>query len=379
MYTRLLEAPKKSFFLLGPRSTGKTTWVENHFDRALKFDLLEAGTYTHFLSDPGRLAKAIPERHRDWIVIDEVQRVPELLNEVHRLIEKKKYRFVLTGSSARKLRRGGVNLLAGRALTLSMFPLTAKELDRDFKLDHALKFGMLPPAWIEEKPKAFLQSYIKTYLREEIQEEGLTRNLPAFSRFLEAATYSQAAVLNVSNVARDCSVDRKVVEDYFSILEDLMLGVRLPVFSRHAKRKLIQKSKFFYFDTGVYRQLRPKGPLDIESEIDGPALETMVFQEIRALNHYLDLEYEISFWQTANNREVDFVLYGPKGLIGIEVKRSSIFRESEIEALELFKKDYPMARLILLYGGTKRFHHQGIEIVPISEFMKTADRFLDPQ
>ncbi len=235
---------------------------------------------------------------------------------------------------------------------------------------------MLPPVWTEEKPKAFLQSYLKTYLREEIQEEGLTRNLPAFSRFLEAATFSQGSVLNVSNVARDCAVERKVVEDYFSILEDLMLGVRLPVFSRHAKRKLVHRSKFFYFDTGVYRNLRPRGPLDVESEIDGPALETLVFQEIRALNHYLDLEYEISFWQTANDREVDFILYGPKGLIGIEVKRSPTFRESEIEGLALFKRDYPMARLLFLYGGSDRFHFQGIEIVPITEFMKSAESFL---
>lgn len=376
MYTRLLKVPKKSFFLLGPRSTGKTTWVESHFGSALKFDLLEAETYTRFLAEPGRLGASIPEKHQDWIVIDEVQRVPELLNEVHRLIEKKKYRFVLTGSSARKLRRGGVNLLAGRALTHSFFPLTASELGKDFKLRHALQFGMLPPVWNEEKPKAFLQSYIKTYLREEIQEEGLTRNLPAFSRFLEAATFSQGAVLNISNVARDCSVERKVVEDYFSILEDLMLGVRLPVFSRHAKRKLIQRSKFFYFDAGVYRHLRPQGPLEIESEISGPALETLVFQELRALNHYLELDFEIFFWQTTNAREVDFILYGPKGLIGIEVKCSPTFRESETEGLALFKKDYPMARLFFLYGGAKHFHHEGIEVVPITEFVKSPKNFL---
>lgn len=359
MYPRLLNPPKSSFFLFGPRSTGKTTWVESQFKDALSFDLLEAATYTRLLAEPGRLSASIPENHKNWIVIDEVQRVPDLLNEVHRLIQKKKYRFVLTGSSARKLRRGGVNLLAGRALTHSFFPLTARELGGDFNLAHALQYGMLPPVWSMDKPKAFLQSYIKTYLREEIQEEGLTRNLPAFSRFLEAATFSQGSILNISNVARDAAVDRKVVEDYFSILDDLMLGVRLPVFSRRAKRALMQRSKFYFFDVGVYRILRPRGPLDVESETDGPALETLVLQELRALNHYLDLEYELFFWHTKSDHEVDFVLYGPRGLIGMEVKRSSIFRESELDGLKLFYKDYPIAKLYFLYGGTKRFHHSG--------------------
>lgn len=370
MYPRLLTPPShKSFFLLGPRSTGKTTWAEGHFKSALKFDLLEASTYYALLADPGRLSKMIPESNKEWVLIDEVQRVPELLNEIHRLIEKKKYKFILTGSSARKLRKAGVNLLAGRALSHYFFPLTAKELGKDFNLKKALQFGMLPPVWNQEKPKLFLQSYIKTYLREEIQEEGLTRSLPAFSRFLEAATYSQGAVLNISNVARDCSVERKVVEDYFSILEDLMLGVRLPVFSKHAKRKLIARSKFYFFDVGVFRALRPAGPLDSEMEVDGPALETLVLQELRALNHYFDLDFTIQYWQTTHQKEVDFVLYGPKGLIAIEVKRSGQFRESELEGLRLFSKDYPVAKCFFVYGGDRHFEHNGIEIVPIQDFL----------
>lgn len=376
MYPRLLIPPEKSFFLFGPRSTGKTTWVKAQFEKALIFDLLEAPMYTRLLADPNRIASMIPGKYTGWIVLDEIQRVPELLNEVHHLIENKKHKFVLTGSSARKLRRGGVNLLAGRALTNALFPLTARELGKDFNLQHALKFGMLPPVWVEAKPKAFLQSYIKTYLREEIQEEGFTRNLPAFTRFLEAATFSQAGVLNVSNVARDCAVERKIVEDYFTILEDLMLGIRLPVFSRHAKRRLITRSKFYFFDVGVYRILRPQGPLDFESEIDGPALESLCLQEIRALNHYLELDFTLSFWQTKNGKEVDVILYGPRGLIAIEIKRSSVLRESELEGLKLFKRDYPVARALFLYGGTRRLFHQDIDIIPVAEFLKNCTDIL---
>jgi predicted AAA+ superfamily ATPase len=229
MFPRLLKPPRqKSFFLFGPRGTGKTSWVLDSLEDALYLDLLESDLYLELLASPGRLEMHIPPEHKGWTIIDEVQRVPELLNEVHRLIEKRKLRFALTGSSARKLRRRGVNLLAGRALTLGMHPLTASELGREFDLRKSLRVGHLPSAYTEADPEAFLKSYVQTYLREEIQQEGLTRNLASFSRFLEAASFSQASVLNVSRVARECSVAQKAVEDYFSILEDLLLAGACP-------------------------------------------------------------------------------------------------------------------------------------------------------
>src|SRR3990167_3030677 len=205
MYSRLIEPPvDKSFFLFGPRGTGKTTWVKSKFPKAIYLDLLEAELFNDLLASPQRLENLIPENFDDWVIIDEVQRVPELLNEIHRLIEKNKYKFILTGSSARKIRRKGVNLLAGRALSYHLYPLTVQELGKDFDFSRSLTYGQLPCSYTEENPKAYLESYVKTYLEEEIRYEGLTRNLGAFSRFLESASFSQGSVLNIS------SVDRKI-------------------------------------------------------------------------------------------------------------------------------------------------------------------------
>src|SRR4030042_3068458 len=214
MYSRLIKEPEnKSFFLFGPRGTGKTTWVKNTLSHSLYIDLLEAELFNDLLAHPQRLENFIPKDFSDWIVIDEIQRIPELLHEVHRLIETHRYKFVLTGSSGRKLRRGGYNLLAGRALTYAMHPLASVELGKDFDLEHSLKFGFLPCVYTESDPKRYLESYVKTYLEEEIRQEGLTRNLGAFARFLEAASFSQGSVLNISEVARECAGEREVARN----------------------------------------------------------------------------------------------------------------------------------------------------------------------
>src|SRR6266850_3860423 len=206
MYPRWLKPPpRQSFFLCGPRGVGRTAWTHEQFPDALFFDLLDHQTYTRLLAAPERLGDQIPQRHRGWVVVDEVQRVPELLNEVHRLIESRRLRFALTGSSARKLRRRGVNLLAGRAVTRYMHPLTAWELAKDFDLKRALRWGGLPLACTGEKPQDYLNSYAATYLREEVQQEGFARNIGAFGRVLEAASFSQGSVLNVAAIARDCA------------------------------------------------------------------------------------------------------------------------------------------------------------------------------
>ncbi len=366
MYTRLLRSPPKgSFFLFGPRGTGKTTWLKSSFPMATYLDLLDASVATPLMARPSRLAERIPPGSQEPVVLDEIQKVPALLDEVHRLIETRNQRFVLTGSSARKLRRAGVNLLAGRAYTYEMYPLTVAELGIDFELEHALRYGLLPVAWTGDDPGRFLAAYVHTYLREEVQQEGLTRNLGAFSRFLEAASFSQGAALNVSQVARECSVHRKVVESYFAILRDLLLAWTLPVFRRRARRRMAAHPKFYFFDAGVYRSLRPAGPLDRPAEIDGAALETLVLQELRALNAYLECGYELCYWRTAGGLEVDFVLYGERGLLAIEVTRAAQVRPADLRGLKALRRDLPMARSVLLYGGRERLWLDDIEVIPL--------------
>jgi predicted AAA+ superfamily ATPase len=371
MYSRLLKPPEnKSFFLFGPRGTGKTTWVRSKFPSAIYLDLLEAELFNDLIANPQRLENFIPKDFRDWIIVDEVQKIPELLNEVHRLIEKYRYKFVLTGSSARKLRRKGPNLLAGRALTYSMHPLTTIELGKDFDLAHSLAYGQLPCAYTESNPKDYLESYVKTYLQEEVQQEGLTRNLGAFYRFMETVSFSQGSVLNISEVSRECAVERKVVENYFTILEDLLIGYRVPVFTKKSKRRLISHPKFYFFDVGVYGILRPMVPLDMPEEVQGVALETLFFQELKAINDYLNLGYKIFYWKTSNNIEVDFVLYGERGIRVFEIKRTGRISASMLKGLKSFLKDYPLSKAYFFYGGKRQMYEGNIEIIPIEDALK---------
>lgn len=371
MITRVLKPPtNKSFFLFGPRGTGKTMWVKTTFPGSLYLDLLESATYIQLMATPSQLESFIPPNFTGWVIIDEVQKIPELLNEVHRLIESKNIQFILTGSSARQLRKKGVNLLAGRALRYGMHPLTALELGDAFNLEKALTWGLLPALLQELNPKLYLQTYVATYLREEVLQEGLTRNLASFSRFLEAASFSQGSLLNMSQVARECAVDRKTVESYFIILEDLLLSYRIPVFTKRAKRELAAHPKFFYFDVGVYRALRPLGPLDTPEEISGAALETLFLQELLAINDYLGYDYEIFFWRTQTGIEVDFVVYGPKGLIAFEIKRSKNVSAMDTKGLRAFKEEYPIAKLYLLYGGDKELYEGDVFVVPFAKALK---------
>ncbi len=379
MFNRQLQIPlqsRKSFFLFGPRGTGKTTWLRQRLPDALFVNLLRSDFYLPLSANPAHLRALIPQGYTGWIVIDEIQRVPELLNEVHDLIESKGHVFILTGSSARKLRRDSVNLLAGRALTYHMHPLTVAEQGDAFRLEDSLRYGHLPARFGEPDPARYLQDYVQTYMREEVMQEGLTRNIGHFSRFLEVASFSQGSVINVSDIARDAHIQRTVAESYLSILEDLLIGIRLPVFSRRAKRQLITHAKFYYFDTGVYRAIRPTGPLDSPAEIDGPALETLFLQELRAINDYRELGYEIQFWRTKHGLEVDFILYGPRGLLGIEIKRAKTVNPRDLKPLKEFKADYPEASCLLLYGGEQQLLMDGIRIIPIRDALRSLDTLL---
>lgn len=373
MYHRLLKRPlqgDQSFFLFGPRGTGKTSWLQDNISEGLYIDLLETHAFIDLSARPDRLEQLIPPGFQNWIMIDEVQKIPFLLNEVHRLIESKHYKFILTGSSARSLKKRGVNLLAGRALSFKFFPLTAAELGKDFQIQRSLQFGHLPSIFSKTSDQAikdYLAAYTQVYLREEVMQEGLTRNVGAFSRFLEVASFSQGEVLNLSEIARETAIHRKVIEDYFQIVEDLLLAQRIPVFTKRAKRKLIAHSKFYFFDVGVYRAIRPRGPYDRLEEIEGAALETLVYQELQAINHYFNFEYQLYFWRTVSQVEVDFVLYGPRGVIAIEVKRSASISPDDLKGLRLFKEDYPEAKLFLFYGGKRREFIDQIELIPIDQ------------
>lgn len=368
MYSRLLTPQaQKSFFIFGPRGVGKTTWVKHRFPNAVYLDLLDSKNFNRLFADPSRLEEKIPDHYRGWVVIDEIQRVPELLNEVHRLIEGKGFKFILTGSSARKLRRGGYNLLAGRALTYFMHPLTAIEMGNDFQLARCLKFGALPSTISEIEREQYLDSYVQTYLQQEIVQEGVSRNLSAFARFLETASFSQGSVLNMSEVAREASVGRRMAEDYFSALEDLLIGVRLPVFSKRAKRKLVSHAKFYFFDVGLYRTIRPIGPFDDPETIGGVALESLFFQNLRAINDYLRLGYALYYFRTVAGVEVDFVAYGGKGLRAFEIKSKKNISSADLSGLRTFAADYPIAKCYFIYGGRERFHVGTIEIIPFTE------------
>ena len=369
MYPRTL-APleEQSYFLLGPRGTGKSSFVGEFHRDALLFDLLDGEICRRFLAAPERLGESIPESYRGWVVVDEIQKIPSLLDEVHRLIEGRKLRFVLTGSSARKLKSPHANLLAGRAFRYQMYPLTVEELGEDFDLEQSLNCGHLPQVFSTREPKKFLQSYVQTYLREEIQSEALSRNLPAFSRFLEAAAFSQGSPLVISSVARDCSVARKVVENYFTILRDTLISYELPVFTKRAKRKLLNKVKFYFFDVGVFRTLRTPGVLDSDDSLSGIALETLILQEMMAQNGNKGWDYNFFYWRTARHWEVDFVLYGERGFKGIEVKASTRIRGEDFKGLLEFKKDYPECELFLVYRGERSYSERGVRVVGVRDF-----------
>jgi len=370
MFTRLLSIQKNtedSFFLFGPRGVGKTSWIKAQFKDAIYFDLLHDDTYRELLARPVRLSEKIPNDYNGWIAIDEIQKIPALLNEVHRLIENRKLKFILTGSSARSLRRKGVNLLGGRALTYHMHPLTVAEIKDDFNLTKALEFGHLPKAVTSSNPKQYLQSYIKTYLREEVYQESLTRNISLFSRFLEVASFFQGGILNYTEISREIFSNRHTVGNFFDILEDLLIAYRIPVFRKRAKRALISHPKFYYFDTGVFRIIRPKGPLDLVTEIDGAGLETLFLQEVKAYNDYFRLEYEFYYWRTENQQEVDFVLYGNNGFLAFEIKRKEKLYSSDFSGLKAFANDYPEAKLFMLYGGSEKYMESNIQVIPFKQ------------
>ena len=374
---RDINLPKTSFFLFGPRGTGKSTFVKKIIDKdSLYIDFLDPDTFRTYSAFPETLLETVNAIKPNRVIIDEVQKVPGILDVVHKIMEERKIHFILTGSGARKLKKTGADLLGGRALYCRMHPFTANELGTSFSLDKALQTGLIPVVERSADPAKTLSAYVDIYLREEIMAEGLVRNLGTFTRFLEIISYSHGSVLNVSNLARECQIGRGIVSGYIDILEDLLLAYRLPVFAKRAKRKTATHQKFYLFDNGLYRRLRQRGPLDIESEISGPALEGLVGQHLRAYSDFALAETKLFYWRSLAGNEVDFVLYGGKTFTAVEVKNTKVIRPTDYNGLASFSDDYPEASLILLYRGNVPMKHKNILTVPVEMFLKSPGEYL---
>ena len=376
---RFFRVPARSCFLFGPRGTGKSTWLRHQLPDALYLDLLDPALYRSLIARPERLLDLLAgSPQAGTVVVDEIQRVPELLTVIHSALEEPRpRRFIMTGSSARKLRRGGVDLLAGRASHRTLHPFMAAEL-REFDLQKALKLGLLPLVLGAEHPVDALSGYTSLYLEQEVQAEGLTRNIGAFARFLEAVSLSHGTPLNVAAVARECEVERKVVAGYVGILEDLLLAFRVPVFRRRARRRTVARDKLYLFDAGVFRALHPRGPLDAPAEIAGQALEGLVAQHLRAWAAYSTDGARLFYWRTPGGTEVDFVLYGASGLHAIEVKNARRIGPGDLRPMRAFCADYPEAKAALLYRGAVRERIDGIWVLPVAGFLRRLRPYEPP-
>lgn len=329
-FKRILQPPANSFFLFGPRATGKSTWLRANFPNKLHIDLLRNDVYFALSSAPAAFREQVLacDPKKTWIIVDEIQRLPNLLNDVHSLIESHGYHFALSGSSARKLKRGQANLLAGRALVKHMYPLTFAEYGNAITLAEAITFGTLPHIVTNPQSRIEqLEAYVGTYLREEIKEEALTRNVQAFSRFLEVAGLMNGQVTNLANIARDAGVPRQTVSTYFEVLVDTLLGNWLPAWTPRAKVKEIAHPKFYFFDCGVVRGIQKLLREEVTGEERGFLLETFIYNELNAHISYSNCGGELFYWRTPDAIEIDFIWKRGKQTIAIEVKSATKWKE----------------------------------------------------
>lgn len=372
MFPRKAQLPDHSFFLFGPRGTGKSTWLKQNLTPAKIYDLLSLRDVLRLSRDPSILYDEVSSLPKNsWVIIDEVQRAPEVLSEVHRLIENCKIKFALSGSSARKLRRGGVNLLAGRAYTVNFFPFVSDEIQSEYETQRALQFGMLPLAVTEKDPQKFLMGYVDTYLEQEIKAEALVKDIGSFARFLEVAARQNGQITNTTNIARDAMVARQTVQGFFEILVDTLIGLWLPAWKLKRATKQVVHPKFYFFDPGVVRAINHRLSFPLFDEECGALLETHILAEIRAYLNYHHLDYPLFFWSSHDGVEVDVFCETNKGFLGIEIKSTRTWRNEFSRGLMRLadelkpKKFFPIG----IYQGDsvmKKFH----PIYPVGDFLK---------
>ncbi len=367
-----IELPQgQSAFLWGPRKTGKTTYLKERFPDSIVYDFLKTNLFFEFSKRPYLLREQLLAKDRNRlkypIILDEVQKVPQILDEVHWLIENMDLSFILCGSSARKLKRGNVNLLGGRAWHYEMFPLTTAEL-KDWDLLHILNQGMIPDHYLKKGYKKSLQAYTQDYLKEEVFAEGLTRNIPAFSRFFEAMAYSHGELTSYLNIARECGVNSKTVKEYYQILVDTLLGTMIKPFKKRQNRQVITRApKFYLFDVGIAGAMTKRHLLEEKGEFFGKAFEHFILMEIIAYNSYKELNFEINFWRTKSGLEVDFILGG--GEIAIEVKGSQNISKKDLYPMKAFVNEYSPRIALVVSNEREERMHEKIHIVPYKKFL----------
>lgn len=378
MFRRALRLPTRSsdtFFLWGPRQTGKSSLLRETYPAAIWIDLLRTDDFVRYRLRPAMLREELLDASPSRIVvIDEVQKVPALLDEVHWLIENRGLRFALCGSSARRVKRGHANLLGGRALRYELLGLVSSEIGQDFDVVRAANHGFLPRHYLSDRPRMLLRSYVNDYLKEEIAAEGLVRNLPAFSGFLSAAALSDGELVNFTSIARECGVSGPTVREHFQILIDTLLGRFLPAYTKRPKRRVILAPKFYFADVGVVNHLARRGRLEPGSELFGKAFESWVHHELQAYRAYREFAFELAFWRLASGIEVDFVIDDFR--IAIEAKSSARVNDGHLRALREIRRDHTRVkrRIVVSLDTRARRTEDGIEILPARTF---AERLWD--
>jgi predicted AAA+ superfamily ATPase len=371
MLNRIIKVPEQSFFLLGPRGSGKSTWLRATFPDAHVIDLLSEETYQRLLTNPGQFADELRAVSTGrWVIVDEVQRLPNLLNEVHRFMEEKRMKFVLCGSSARKLKRARVNLLAGRALRRSMHPFVPEELGEKFDLEETLRYGSLPIVWDSAAKQETLSAYVQLYLKEEIQAEALVRNLPGFARFLPIAALFHGQNVNVTNIAREAGVARTTVTGYLDILEETLLCFRLPAYEAKLRVRERKLPKWYWCDPGIVRAMkRATGPMAPEEE--GALFEGLVAQLLRAYKDYRSMCDDIFYWAPSGltTQEVDFILIRGSDLIAVEAKSGRTFKNAWCKGLRVIETLEGLQRRVVVYPrGPAMRTEDGIDVLPFKQF-----------
>jgi len=358
---------KKSHFLFGPRATGKSSLIKHDLgNQALIIDLLHSATYMRLMGNPSQLESMIALNERPFVVIDEIQRIPELLNELHRFIENRQTRFLLTGSSARKLKRQGVNLLAGRARQAELFPLSYHEFT-NFNLFHYLQYGGLPMVVLSDEPEEDLDAYVHTYLEEEIKAEALVKNLPAFSRFLQLSALTSGTTLNFTSIASDAGVSSMTLREYYQILEDSFLGFSVLPWRYSIKRKAIATARFYYFDTGVKNRLAGIHAIPDQTDLFGQAFEHFIAMELRAYISYFRKKLPLCFWRTSDGHGVDFII-GDR--VAIEVKAAKKISSKHLKGLRYLMEENKIEKYYMVSQDPIALKEEGIHILPWENFLK---------